>query len=159
MTDVPGSGEMSWQELRRHAEGHWRLLGPNSQGGTTLYRYRGRLYVVGYGEYSPLPGGSEHVIGVLPDNTPGFPPAMAGGHAAGCAHEPHFGWDWWQHGTLILKVQSDGVRLSEGGRESWSCSLGEFTREGSPRRADVLAKLGPVVLDEAARSAAGRLAR
>jgi hypothetical protein len=57
MTEGADRRAVTWEELRQHAEGHWRLKGPNSQGGTTLYRYRARLYVVGYGDFGPLPGG------------------------------------------------------------------------------------------------------
>jgi hypothetical protein len=151
--------DVTWEELRQHAEGSWRLLGPNSGGGTTLYRYKGQLFVVGYGDHSSLPGGAEQVIGVLPDNTPGFPPLMESGHAAGCAHERHFDWDWWQHGTLLLRVQRDGVLLYEDGKESWTCPLQQFLQADSPRRAEVLRKLGPAVLEEALQCAAARLGR
>jgi hypothetical protein len=85
--------DVTWDELRRNAQGHWRLVGPNSGGGRTLYRYKGQLFVVGYGDHSALPGGAEQVIGVLPDNNPGFAPRMPDGHAAGCAHEAHWNWD------------------------------------------------------------------
>lgn len=150
--------DVPFEELRRHAEGSWRLVGPNSQGGTTLYRYKGQLFVVGYGEHSSLPGGAEQVIGVRPDNTPGYPPAMEGGHAAGCAHEPHFAWDWWQHRSWLLKLHRGRVLLYEKGEQAWSCTLDEFRRAGSPQQAEVLGKLGPAVLDEALRCAAARLA-
>jgi len=154
---MPNPDGVGWDDLRQHAEGHWRLTGPNSQGGTTVYRYRGRLYVVGYGEHSSLPGGAEQVIGVLPDNTPGYPPLMADGHAAGCAHEPHFDWDWWQHGTLLLKIDAGAVRLHERGEEAWTCSLASFLAPDSPPRDDVRRRFGPAVLDEAFRVARRRM--
>ncbi len=158
MAEDAEPGGVTWEDLRQRAEGHWRLTGPNSQGGTTLYRYRGRLYLVGYGERSSLPGGAEQVIDEMPDNTPGFPPLMASGHAAGCAHEPHFDWDWWQHGTLLLKIHQGTVRLHDGGEEAWSCSLESFLAPDSPPRDDVRRRLGPAVLDEALRVARRRLA-
>jgi hypothetical protein len=155
----PGPEDVTWEELRQHAEASWRLTGPNSKGGTSLYRYRGRLFVVGYGESSPRPDGAEQVLGELPDNTPGFPPALAGGHAAGCAHERHWDWDWWLHRTFLLRVESQAVTLWETGRQTWTCALEAFARPDSSEGADVLHKLGPNVLDEALRCAARRLAR
>ena len=74
--------EVTWDELRQRAEASWPLE-TRSRGGTALYRYGGRLYVVGYGESSSLPGGAEQVLEVRPDNLPGFAPLMEGGHAAG----------------------------------------------------------------------------
>jgi hypothetical protein len=149
--------KVTWEELRQHAEASWRLEGPNSAGGKTLYRYQGRLFVVGYGDFSSLPGGAEQVIGERPDNTPGFPPDVGGGHAAGCAHEKHWDWDWWLHKTCLLRVQNDDVILYEDAKEAWRCPLPAFAREDSPRRQDVLRKLGPVVLDEAVRCALARM--
>jgi hypothetical protein len=153
----PGPGDVTWDELRRHAEGSWRLTGPNSQGGTTLYRYKGRLFTVAYGDCSSLPGGAEEVVAARPDNTPGFAPLMEDGHAAGCAHEAHWDWDWWAHRIFLLRIERDAVRLYESGDEAWSCALAAFVRAGSPQQGDVLAKLGPAVLDEALRCAARRL--
>ena len=151
--------DVTWEELRQHAEGHWRLTGPNSGGGTDLYRYKGQLFIVGYGDYGSLPDGAEQVIGVRPDNTPGFPPMMADGHAAGCAHEPHWDSDWWLHHTGLLRMQHGTVWLFEDARETWSCPLEEFVRAGSTQAEDVLRKLGPAVLDEALRCARQRLER
>jgi hypothetical protein len=48
--------DVTWEELRQHAEGHWRLTGP---GGRDLYRYKGQLFIVGYGDYGSLPDGAE----------------------------------------------------------------------------------------------------
>ncbi|HLA79837.1 MAG TPA: hypothetical protein VJU18_19855 [Vicinamibacteria bacterium] len=152
----PRPEDLTWDELREHAEGNWRLTGPNSQGGTRLYRYQGRLFVVGYGDHSSLPGGAEQVIAVRPDNTPGFAPLLEGGHAAGCCHDPHWDSDWWAHRTFLLKIQRGVVRLFEDANETWNCPLEAFTRPGSPQGADVLAKLGPAVLDEALRCARAR---
>lgn len=151
--------DVSWEELKDHAEASWRLEGPNSGGGRSLYRYKGQLFVVGYGDHSTLPGGAEQVIGVRPDNTPGFPPRMADGHAAGCAHERHFDWDWWMHHTSLLKVQNDAVRLYKEGTEAWSCPLEAFVQPGSPQGEEVLRTLGPAVFDEAQRCANRRLWR
>ena len=149
--------DVTFEELRRNAEGRWRLEGPSSGGGRSLYRYKGQLFVVGYGDHSALPGGAEQVIGVLPDNTPGFPPRMADGHAAGCAHEEHWRWDWWTHGPCLLRVQPDVVQLFEAGEPTWTCPLPSFVAPGSPQRSDVLRLMGPAVLDEAVRCAARRL--
>lgn len=151
--------DVTWEELNEHAEGSWRLTGPNSQGGTTLYRYRGQLFTVGYGDYSSLPGGAEEVIAVRPDNTPGFPPIMEGGHAAGCAHEQHWDWDWWVHKGYLLRIENDGAWLFENANETWNCPLEAFVRKDSSQRGDVLSRLGPAVLDEALRCAARRLER
>ena len=151
--------DVTWEELRDHGEGRWRLTGPNSGGGTDLYRYKGQLFIVGYGDYGSLPDGAEKVIGVLPDNTPGFPPMMASGHAAGCTHDPPPGSDWWMHGVCLLRMQHDTVQLFENAKETWSCPLDAFVREGSPYSQDVLRKLGPAVLEEALRCAARRLRR
>jgi hypothetical protein len=148
---------VTWDELRDHAEGRWRLTGPNSQGGTTLYRYKGRLFTVAYGDCSSLPGGAEQVIAAREDNNPGFAPMMDDGHAAGCDHEAHWDWDWWGHRTFLLRVENHAVRLYESGDEAWSCPLEAFVRPDSPRRAEVAATLGPAVLDEALRCAARRL--
>ena len=151
--------DVTWEELRNNAEGSWRLVGPNSGGGRTLYRYKGQLFVVGYGDHSALPGGAEQVIGVLPDNNPGFAPRMPDGHAAGCAHEAHWNWDWWGHALCLLRVQPDGVQLYQAGEETWTCSLQSFVAPDSAQRSDVLRLMGPVVLDEALRCAARRLGR
>ena len=150
--------EVTWDELRQRAEASWPLE-TRSRGGTALYRYGGRLYVVGYGESSSLPGGAEQVLEVRPDNLPGFAPLMEGGHAAGCRHERRWDWDWWTHRGFLLRVENEAVRLYEDARESWACPLGEFTRPGSPRREDVVRKLGPAVADEALRCATARAAR
>lgn len=152
-----GPGDVTWDELREHAEGRWRLTGPNSQGGTTLYRYKGRLFTVAYGDCSSLPGGAEQVIAAREDNNPGFAPMMDGGHAAGCAHEEHWNWDWWLHRTFLLRVENGAVRFYKGGKDRWSCSLEVFVQAGSPQREDVLSTMGPAVLDEALRCAARRL--
>jgi hypothetical protein len=148
-------GDVTWQDLKEHGEGEWALIGPSSQGGTTLYRYRGQLYTVGYGEYSSLPGGAEQVIGWRPDeDTTGFPPALEHGHVAGCRHEPHWGTDRWQHRTALLRIERGTVQLHQRAREVWSCSAEEFGRADSREAADVLRLLGPAVLDEALRCAA-----
>ena len=151
--------DVTWQQLREADEGSWRLTGPSSQGGTTLYRYKGQLFTVGYGDHSSLPGGAEQVIGVRPDNTPGFPPLMGDGHAAGCSHEPHWDSDWWMHRTCLLKIQHGAVQLFQDAKEVWSCSVEAFARDDSPQRAHVLRLLGPAVLGEALRCAARRLER
>ena len=151
--------DVTWEELRRNAEASWPLIGPSSQGGTTLYRYEGRLFTVGYGEHSSLPGGAEQVIAAGPDNTPGFPPRMPDGHAAGCRHEPHRDCDWWMHHTCLFRIQRGEARLFENAREVWTCPVEAFSWPDSPQRADVLRRLGPAVLDEALRCAARRLAR
>jgi hypothetical protein len=149
--------DVTWEELNSAGEGSWPLTGPNSHGGTTLYRYKGQLFTVGYGDDSSLPGGAEQVIAVRPDNTPGFPPWVGGGHAAGCRHEAHFGWDWWLHRTRLLRVEAAVVQLSVDGKEVWSCPLATFARPDSQQQADILRLLGPAVLDEALRCAARRL--
>jgi hypothetical protein len=147
-----------WDELRQHAEASWPLK-TNSQGGKTLYRYVGHLYVVGYGEFSSLPGGAEQILEVRPDNLPGFAPLMDGGHAAGCRHERHWDWDWWTHRGFLLRVENGVVRLYQDAKEAWTCPLDEFMRPGSPRHEDVLRKLGPAVADEALRCATVRAKR
>lgn len=148
----PGPEGVTWEELKESAEASWRLTGPNSKGGTRLYRYKGQLFTVGYGECSSLPGGAEQILGARPDNTPGFPPLIGLGHAAGCAHEPDH--DWWMHVTCLLRLDRGGVQLFEGGRELWSCPLPAFLRASSTQRADVLRRMGPVVLDELLQCAA-----
>ena len=153
----PLPDDVTWEELRRNAEGSWPLVAPHSHGGTTLYRYQGQLFTVGYGDYSSLPGGAEQVIAARPDNTPGFPPAMDDGHAAGCRHQPHWESDWWTHGRLLLRIQHGTVHLFEQASPVWTCSLEAFGRPDSPQRADVSRRLGPAVLDEALRCAARRL--
>ena len=145
--------------MRDGAEGSWRLTGPNAGGGTTLYRYKGQLFVVGYGDHSSLPGGAEQVIATRPDNTPGFPPLMADGHAAGCHHDPHWDSDWWMHRTILLKVQHGSVRLYANAIEVWRCSVDAFTRPGSPQGIQVLTMMGQAVQDEALRCAARALER
>jgi hypothetical protein len=153
-----GPHDVSFEELRQHAEGCWRLTGPDSHGGTTLYRYEGQLFVVGYGERSALPGGAEQVLSTLPDNSPGFPPSMGGGHVAGCAHEVRWKHDWWQHRTLLLRVDAELVSFSEAGREAWACPTAEFLRAATTRHEDVRRAFGPAVLDEALRCARERFA-
>ena len=150
--------DVTWEELRQHGEGGWRLEGPNSGGGKSLYRYKGQLFIVGYGDYGSLPDGAEQVIGVLPDNTPGFPPMMASGHAAGCCHDA-WDHDWWSHKLFLLRIERGQVQLFESAKETWSCPLEAFVREDSPQSADVLGKLGPAVHEEALRCAAHRLER
>lgn len=147
---------VSWQELRERAEGSWKLKGPSSQGGTSVYRYRGQLFIVGYGEYSSLPGGAEQVIGVRADNTPGFPPVMGDGHAAGCTHAPHFDLDSWSHRTCLLMIHHGAVQLFQDAREVWSCPVKAWVQPESAHRAEVLDLFGPAVLDEALRCAARR---
>lgn len=49
--------------------------------------------------------------------------------------------------------------LRQNAKETWSCPLAAFVRPDAPQRADVLRKLGPVVLDEAVRCAVRRLER
>jgi hypothetical protein len=95
----------------------------------------------------------------LPDNTPGFAPKMADGHAAGCAHEAHWNWDWWLHGTYLLRVQASGAQLYQAGNETWARPLEAFLAPDSPEQADVLRLMGPAVLDEAVRCATVRLGR
>jgi hypothetical protein len=151
--------DVTWEELRQHAEGSWRLTGPDSQGGTSLYRYKGRLFTVAYGDHSSLPGGAEQVVAVRPDNNPGFAPLMDGGHAAGCAHEAHWDWDWWLHHVHLLRVANTVVTLYQSGEETWHCPLEVFARPGSSQREDVLRTMGPAVLDEAVRCAERRLRR
>ena len=151
--------DVTWEELRTKGEGHWRLEGPNSGGGRNLYRYKGQLFVVGYGDHSDLPGGAEQVIGVLPDNTPGFAPRMPNGHAAGCSHETHWNWDWWLHALYLLRVHDGGVQLWQAGEETWSCSLQAFHAPESPRCSEVLRLMGPAVMEEAVRCATRRLER
>jgi len=150
---------VTWEELRQHAEGSWRLTGPDSSGGKDIYRYKGQLFIVGYGDYGDLPGGAEKVIGVMPDNTPGFPPMMPSGHAAGCRHDGNGGSDWWLHRTGLLSMREDTVSFFEDAKETWSCPLQAFVEPGSTRAEDVLRKLGPAVLEEALRCAARRLWR
>jgi hypothetical protein len=151
--------DVTWQQLREGTEGSWRLTGPNSQGGTSLYRYEGQLFTVGYGEHSSLPGGAEQVIAVRPDNNPGFPPLMDDGHAAGCCHEPHWDSDWWMHRTSLLRIQHGVVRLFVSANEVWSCSVEAFAEPGSPQGTHVLDLLGPAVSEEARRCASRRLGR
>jgi hypothetical protein len=148
--------EVTWDQLKNGAEGSWRLTGPSSQGGTRLYRYRGHLFTVGYGDHSSLPGGAEQVIAVRPDNTPGFPPVMDDGHAAGCCQEPHWDSDWWMHRTSLLKIQRGVARLFESGSETWSCSVAAFAEPGSPQGTHVLEVMGPAVAEEARRCATQR---
>lgn len=146
----------TWDELKRGAEGHWRLVGPNSGGGTTLYRYRGQLFVVGYGDHSSLPGGAEQVIGVLPDNTPGFAPLMDNGHAAGCFHQP---WSVggeelrhsWEHAGCFLTVFRGRVDLSAHGEQVFVCPVATFAQENSEQSLKVLEVMGPNVMVEAQR--------
>jgi hypothetical protein len=145
--------KVTWDELRKGAEASWPLEGPNSQGGTTLYRYRGRLFVVGYGERSSLPGGAEQILSSRPDDTAGFPPPLEGGHVAGCRHDTWRGADWWRHGTCLLEVQEDAVHLFESAKPVWTCPTESFVQADSPQQADVLRRLGPAVLDEALRCA------
>jgi hypothetical protein len=154
----PGAlDEPTWEELRKNAEGWWLLVWPHSHGGTTLYRYRGRLFTVGYGDYSSLPGGAEQILDSRPDNTPGFPPAMDDGHAAGCRHEPHRDTDRWLNGTRELRIERRSVEVSESAELLWRCSVESFVRTDSPQRDDVLHRFGPAVLDEALRCARARL--
>jgi hypothetical protein len=151
--------DVTWEQLRESAEGSWRLIGPNSQGGTRLYRYQGQLYTVGYGDYSSLPGGAEQVIAARPDNTPGFPPFMGDGHAAGCCHEPRWDSDWWMHRTFLLKMQQGMVWFFESAIEVWSCSVEAFLQPGAPQETHILDRMGPAVAEEARRCAARRRGR
>jgi len=146
--------DVTWEELCRHAEGHWCLTGPNSHGGTTAYRYKGQLFIVGYGDDSSLPGGAEQVIGVRPDNTPGFPPAWDGGHAAGCHHVREWEWDSWTDSVRFLLIQRGIVLFFDGGNEQWTSPVDEVLSPESARRDDVLRTLGPAVFDELLRCAA-----
>jgi hypothetical protein len=148
---------VTYRELRARAEGSWKLEGPSSKGGTDVYRYRGRLFIVGYGESSPLPDGAEEVIGVRADNTPGFPPAMDGGHAAGCTHSRPFESDSWGHRTSLLMIHRGLVQLFQDAREVWTCPIDAWAEPGSEYRAKVLEVFGPAVLEEAVRCARGRL--
>jgi len=150
---LSSAGDVTWAQIRDGAEGSWPLEGPSSHGGTTLYRFRGRLFVVGYGESSSLPGGAEQILGSRPDDSGGFPPAMAGGHTAGCRHDRWRNADWWQNGRWLLERQEGTLRLLEAAEVVWTCSVERFA-PGSPERDDVLRHLGPAVLDEALRCAA-----
>jgi hypothetical protein len=149
---LPWAGDVTWEQIRDGAEASWPLEGPSSQGGTTLYLYRGRHFVVGYGEHSSLPGGAEQILSSRPDDNAGFPPALAGGHAAGCRHDRWRNADWWQNGSWLLELQGATLRLFEATEVVWTCSVERFA-PGSPERADVLGRLGPAVLDEALRCA------
>ncbi len=161
MTDSPepplGIQDVTWEDLRREADGHWRLIGPDSSGGTTLYRYRGQLFIVGYGDHSSI-GGAEQVIGVLPDNTPGFAPLMNTGHAAGCFHQnwsPH-GEELrhsWEHAGCFLTVFRGRVDLSARGDQVFECPGATFARENSAQSLKVLELMGPNVMSEAQRCA------
>jgi len=145
--------DVSWEELRQNAEGSWRLEGPNSSGGTRLYRYRGQLFIVGYGDHSPAPGGAERVIATLPDNSPGFPPEMSDGHPAGCWHHRDGTAHSWTHGVHLLLLGERAAELFVDGRSQWSCPPAELARPDSPARAEVLRLMGPAVLADACRCA------
>jgi hypothetical protein len=162
-TDILGAmASPTWEELKQGTEGHWRLIGPDSGGGTTLYRYRGQLFVVGYGDHSSLPGGAEQVIGVLPDNTPGFAPLMNNGHAAGCFHQKWFSSSShgkglrhsWDHALCVLTVFQGRVDLFEKGEQVLTCLAKTFAQEGSEQSLKVLELMGPNVMAEAQRCAA-----
>jgi len=145
--------DVTWAQLRDGAEASWPLEGPSSQGGTTLYLYRGRHFVVGYGEHSSLPGGAEQILSSRPDDSGGFPPVVAGGHAAGCRHDEWRDAVWWRHKGCLLEVQAGVVRLFERAEPVWTCTVETFIRAASPQQTDVLDRLGPAVLDEALRCA------
>ena len=61
--------DVTWEQLRDGAEASWPVEGPSSQGGTTLYLYRGRHFLVGYGEHSSLPGGAEEILSSRADDS------------------------------------------------------------------------------------------
>jgi hypothetical protein len=140
--------DVTWEELRLHAEGNWTMTGPDSGGGKTLYRYKGQLFIVGYGDESSLPGGAEQVIGVGPDNTPGFPPRWGNGHTGGCHHIRDWEWDSWSDRGRFLRIEKGTVHYLDGENELWTCPVEEVLRPESRRREDVLRVLGPAVLDE-----------
>jgi hypothetical protein len=148
---LPSPHDVTWEQLRDGAEASWPLEGPSSQGGTTLYCYRGWLFVVGYGEHSALPGGAEQILSSRPDDAAGFPPALPDGHAAGCVHDEWRGADWWRHRTCLLELQGGVLRLFERAEPVWTCPAETLLRDDSAERADVLGRLGPAVLDEALR--------
>lgn len=154
MSEPPLSPQdVTWDVLRHHAEGHWTFTGPNSHGGTMVYRYKGHLFIVGFGDDSSLPGGAEQVVGVRPDNTPGFPPAMDDGHAAGCHHVRDWEWDSWTDRGRFLRIERGTVHFLDGENELWACPVDEILCPESSRREDVLRALGPAVLDELLRCA------
>jgi len=145
--------DVTWEQLRDGAEASWPVEGPSSQGGTTLYLYRGRHFLVGYGEHSSLPGGAEEILSSRADDSAGFPPALAEGHAAGCRHDDWRDSVWWRHAGCLLEVQGRVVRLFESAEPVWTCSVESFLDAASREQADVLGRLGPAVLDEALRRA------
>jgi hypothetical protein len=146
-----------WEELRDYCEQRWGIEGPNSGGGKTLYRYKGHLFTVGYGDWSSLPGGAEEVVSIQPDNTPGFPPWIDGGHTACCLHHRHTDADYWCDRGASLHMEKTHARLSDAGVDLWTCPLEAFLLPHAPEQNDVARLLGPAVLEEAVRCAAGRL--